>query len=320
MTENTQPKQKQYGRPDNERVIDFMKIALPAAIISIILTVGSLFFIVTKGLNLGLDFTGGISAELNYKQAANQGEVIRALNDAGFKDAVVQTLGSNSDLLIRMPAQDINVEDLNSTLTKAAQLPNNPAEVSKIDSVGGQVGNELYVRSAGAVALALVLMLIYVTIRFEFKLAIGAVLSLFHDIIVTIGIFAMMQWPFDLTVLAALLALIGFSLNDNIVVSDRIRENFRKIRGAEPREIVNIALTETLRRTVHTSMTLLLVVIAMMLMGGEGLHWFSVAMFVGVFIGTYSSIYIGTSFALWRGLNRQDFIVQVKPEFEDEIP
>ncbi|BBL19772.1 protein-export membrane protein SecF [Acinetobacter radioresistens DSM 6976 = NBRC 102413 = CIP 103788] len=320
MTENTQPKQKQYGRPDNERVIDFMKIALPAAIISIILTVGSLFFIVTKGLNLGLDFTGGISAELNYKQAANQGEVIRALNDAGFKDAVVQTLGSNSDLLIRMPAQDINVEDLNSTLTKAAQLPNNPAEVSKIDSVGGQVGNELYVRSAGAVALALVLMLIYVTIRFEFKLAIGAVLSLFHDIIVTIGIFAMMQWPFDLTVLAALLALIGFSLNDNIVVSDRIRENFRKIRGAEPREIVNIALTETLRRTVHTSMTLLLVVIAMMLMGGEGLHWFSVAMFVGVFVGTYSSIYIGTSFALWRGLNRQDFIVQVKPEFEDEIP
>ncbi len=320
MTENTQPKHKQYGRPDNERVIDFMKIALPAAIISIILTVGSLFFIVTKGLNLGLDFTGGISAELNYKQAANQGEVIRALNDAGFKDAVVQTLGSNSDLLIHMPAQDINVEDLNSTLTKAAQLPNNPAEVSKIDSVGGQVGNELYVRSAGAVALALVLMLIYVTIRFEFKLAIGAVLSLFHDIIVTIGIFAMMQWPFDLTVLAALLALIGFSLNDNIVVSDRIRENFRKIRGAEPREIVNIALTETLRRTVHTSMTLLLVVIAMMLMGGEGLHWFSVAMFVGVFVGTYSSIYIGTSFALWRGLNRQDFIVQVKPEFEDEIP
>ncbi|WP_286731127.1 protein translocase subunit SecF [Acinetobacter sp. UBA1297] len=320
MTENTQPKQKQYGRPDNERVIDFMKIALPAAIISIILTVGSLFFIVTKGLNLGLDFTGGISAELNYKQAANQGEVIRALNDAGFKDAVVQTLGSNSDLLIRMPAQDINVEDLNSALTKAAQLPNNPAEVSKIDSVGGQVGNELYVRSAGAVALALVLMLIYVTIRFEFKLAIGAVLSLFHDIIVTIGIFAMMQWPFDLTVLAALLALIGFSLNDNIVVSDRIRENFRKIRGAEPHEIVNIALTETLRRTVHTSMTLLLVVIAMMLMGGEGLHWFSVAMFVGVFVGTYSSIYIGTSFALWRGLNRQDFIVQVKPEFEDEIP
>ena len=161
-------------------------------------------------------------------------------------------------------------------------------------------------------------MLVYVTIRFEFKLAIGAVLSLFHDVLVTVGVFAMMQWPFDLTVLAAILALLGFSLNDNIVVSDRIRENFRKIRGASPREIIDISLTETLRRTIHTSATLLLVVVAMMLLGGEGLHWFSIAMFIGVFVGTYSSIYIGTAFALWRGLNRQDFIVQVKPEFEEE--
>lgn len=317
MTDMTQPKKK-YGRPDDERIIDFMKIAKPAAIISILLTLASIFFIATKGLNLGLDFTGGVSAELNYKQPANQVEVVQALNQAGFKDAVVQTLGSNKDLLVRMPVQDIEVEDLNNAITKAAQLPNNPAEVHKVDSVGGQVGNELYIRSAGAVALALLLMLVYVTIRFEFKLAVGAVLSLFHDIIVTIGIFAMMQWPFDLTVLAAILALLGFSLNDNIVVSDRIRENFRKIRGASPVEIVNIALTETLRRTIHTSMTLLLVVVAMMFLGGEGLHWFSIAMFIGVFVGTYSSIYIGTAFALWRGLNRQDFIVQVKPEFDEE--
>ena len=198
------------------------------------------------------------------------------------------------------------------------QLPNNTAVVHKVDAVGGQVGNELYLRSAGAVALALILMLVYVTIRFEFKLAMGAVMSLFHDIIIIIGAFALFQWQFDLTVLAAVLAVIGFSLNDNIVVSDRIRENFRKIRGASPLEIVNIALTETLRRTIHTSMTLLLVVISMMILGGDGLKWFSVAMFVGVFVGTYSSIYIGTAFALWRGLNRQDFIVQVKPEFEEE--
>ncbi|MGC3819879.1 protein translocase subunit SecF [Acinetobacter sp. G11] len=317
MTDMTQPKKK-YGRPDDERIIDFMKIAKPAAIISILLTLASIFFIATKGLNLGLDFTGGVSAELNYKQPANQVEVVQALNQAGFKDAVVQTLGSNKDLLVRMPVQDIEVEDLNNAITKATQLPNNPAVVHKVDSVGGQVGNELYVRSAGAVALALLLMLVYVTIRFEFKLAVGAVLSLFHDVVVTIGIFAMMQWPFDLTVLAAILALLGFSLNDNIVVSDRIRENFRKIRGATPREIVNISLTETLRRTIHTSMTLLLVVVAMMFLGGEGLHWFSIAMFIGVFVGTYSSIYIGTAFALWRGLNRQDFIVQVKPEFDEE--
>jgi preprotein translocase subunit SecF len=238
---------------------------------------------------------------------------------AGFNDPVVQTLGSDRDLMVRMPVQeDVEAEDLTKAITAAVQLPNNTATVPKVDVVGGQVGNELYVRSAGAVALALLLMLVYVTIRFEFKLAMGAVLSLFHDIVVTLGIFAMMQWPFDLTVLAALLAIIGFSLNDNIVVSDRIRENFRKIRGATPLEVVNIALTETLRRTIHTSMTLLLVVVAMMLMGGDGLKWFSIAMFVGVFVGTYSSIYIGTAFALWRGLNRQDFIVQVKPEFEGE--
>ena len=319
MTENTQLDSKQYGRPHDERVIPFMKIALPAAIFSIFLTVASIFFIATKGLNLGLDFTGGVSAELNYTNPVQPSQVSDALSKAGFNDAVVQTLGSERDLMVRMPVQeDIEAEDLTKAITTAIQLPDNAAQVPKVDVVGGQVGNELYVRSAGAVALAMILMLVYVTIRFEFKLAMGAVLSLFHDIVVTVGIFAMMQWPFDLTVLAAVLAIIGFSLNDNIVVSDRIRENFRKIRGAEPVEVVDIALTETLRRTIHTSATLLLVVVAMMVLGGAGLKWFSIAMCIGVFVGTYSSIYIGTAFALWRGLNRQDFIVQVKPEFEDE--
>ncbi|MGJ8756781.1 protein translocase subunit SecF [Acinetobacter sp. HC8-3S] len=322
MTNLTQQDSKQYGRPDDLKIIPFMKIAKPAAIFSILMTIASIFFIVTKGLNLGLDFTGGISAELNYKQAVQPAQVVQALDKAGFKDAVVQTLGSNTDLIVRMPVQeDLQVEDLSNAITTAVQLPNNTVEVHKVDAVGGAVGNELYVRSAGAVALALLLMLVYVTIRFEFKLAMGAVMSLFHDIIIIIGAFALFQWSFDLTVLAAVLAVIGFSLNDNIVVSDRIRENFRKIRGATPTEIVDIALTETLRRTVHTSMTLLLVVLAMFFIGGDGLHWFSLAMIIGVFVGTYSSIYIGTAFALWRGLNRQDFIVQVKPEFdEEEIP
>ncbi len=319
MTDNTQLDSKKYGRPEEERIIPFMKIAMPAALFSILITVASIFFIATKGLNLGLDFTGGIAAELNYAKPVEATDVSAALAKAGFRDPVVQTLGSNRDLMVRMPVQsEMKAEDMNNVINKAVQLPGNAAVVHKVDVVGGQVGNELYLRSTGAVALALLLMLVYVTVRFEFKLAMGAVLSLFHDIVVTLGIFAMMQWPFDLTVLAALLAIIGFSLNDNIVVSDRIRENFRKIRGASPLEIINIALTETLRRTIHTSMTLLLVVIAMMLMGGDGLKSFSVAMFVGVFVGTYSSIYIGTAFALWRGINRQDFIVQVKPEFDEE--
>lgn len=322
MTENAQhqlPEPEQYQMASGGKIIDFMKIALPAAIISILLTIASIVFLATKGLNLGLDFTGGISAELSYTNEVNQQDVINKLTEAGFKDVQARSLGSNTELMIRMPEQPhIKVENLNQEITKAVQIDNNPATVAKVDAVGGQVGNELYVTSAGAVGLALVLMLIYITVRFELKLAIGAVLSLFHDIVVTLGIFSFMNWPFDLTVLAAILAIIGFSLNDNIVVSDRIRENFRKIRDASAREVINIALTETLRRTIHTSMTLLLVVVAMMLMGGEGLRWFSITMCIGVFVGTYSSIYIGTAYALWRNISAQDFIVKVKPEFEDE--
>lgn len=189
MTENTQLNQKQYGRPEDERIIPFMKIAMPAALFSILLTVASIFFIATKGLNLGLDFTGGVAAELNYTNPVKPEDVSKALNQAGFNDAVVQTLGSERDLMVRMPVQeDIEAEDLTKAVTAAVQLPNNAAEVPKVDVVGGQIGNELYVRSGGAVALALLLMLVYVTIRFEFKLAMGAVLSLFHDIIVTLGI------------------------------------------------------------------------------------------------------------------------------------
>lgn len=317
-TPNTQDT---YQLANGGRVIDFMKIALPMAIISIVLTIASIVFISTKGINLGLDFTGGVSAELNYAQAVDNNLISEKLTQAGFKDVQVRSLGSNSDLMIQMPEQPhIQADELGNAIKQAVQIEANEVTVAKVDSVGSQVGKELYVRSAGAVGLALLLMLIYITIRFELKLAIGAVLSLFHDIIITLGIFSMMGWPFDLTVLAAILSIIGFSLNDNIVVSDRIRENFRKIREVSAREVINIALTETLRRTIHTSMTLLLVVVAMLIMGGDGLRWFSIAMCIGVFVGTYSSIYIGTSFALWRNISAQDFIVKVKPEFEDEEP
>jgi preprotein translocase subunit SecF len=314
--DNEQP--RKYGRRDDEPVINFMRFGRIAAILSVLTSIICVAILVVKGLNLGLDFTGGVSAEINYKEPVQQQQVVTALTSAGFKDPVVQFLGTQRDLMVRMPAQE--GEDLTERLTKAAQLQGNTATVQKVDAVGSQVGNELYIRSFGAVALALLLMLIYVSIRFEFKLATGAVLCLLHDTIVTVGIFAIFGWPFDLTVLAAVLALIGYSLNDSIVVSDRIRENFRKIRGADPVEVVNISLTETLRRTIMTVATLLLVVLAMLFKGGDGLFWFAVTMLVGLFVGTYSSIYIGTAYALWRGLNRQDFIVQVKPEFEEEIP
>lgn len=314
-TPATPDQPREYGNRGNEPVIPFMRFRTPAAIFSLVFSLVCLGFIFTKGLNLGLDFTGGVSAEINYSQPVEQKQVMNALQQAGFKEPVVQFLGTQRDLIIRMPAQE--GEDLATRLTRAVQLPNNTASVQKVDAVGSQVGNELYIRSVGAVALALLLMLVYVTVRFEFKLAVGAVISLLHDTIVTVGVFAIFGWPFDLTVLAAILALIGYSLNDSIVVSDRIRENFRKIRGADPVEVVDISLTETLRRTIMTVTTVLLVDLAMLFLGGDGLFWFAVAMLVGLFVGTYSSIYIGTSYALWRGLNRQDFVVQVKPEFEE---
>ena len=301
------------------RIIDFLKVAKPFAILSAILTILGLVAILTKGLNLGLDFTGGVSATVVYEQPVQQAQVQSALASHKINDSVVQYLGSNKEILVRLPPQK-QIEGLSNSLDTALDLPNNNATIKNIDVVGSQVGNEIYVSSLGATALALLCMFIYVMVRFQAKLALGAALALFHDSIITVGIFAFFGWPFDLTVLAAVLSLIGYSINDTIVVFDRIRENFRRVRGASPTQIVNLSLTETLRRTIMTISTVLLVVIAMLLLGGESLHWFSVALLIGLILGTFSSVYIASAIPLWLGMSRKDFIVEVKPEFvEDEV-
>ena len=301
------------------RIIDFLKVAKPFAILSAILTILGLVAILTKGLNLGLDFTGGVSATVVYEQPVQQAQVQSALSSHKINDSVVQYLGSNKEILVRLPPQK-QIEGLSNSLDAALDLPNNNATIKNIDVVGSQVGNEIYVSSLGATALALLCMFIYVMVRFQAKLALGAVLALFHDSIITVGIFAFFGWPFDLTVLAAVLSLIGYSINDTIVVFDRIRENFRRVRGASPAQIVNLSLTETLRRTIMTISTVLLVVVAMLLLGGESLHWFSVALLIGLILGTFSSVYIASAIPLWLGMSRKDFIVEVKPEFvEDEV-
>ena len=301
------------------RIIDFLKVAKPFAILSAILTILGLVAILTKGLNLGLDFTGGVSATVVYEQPVQQAQVQSALASHKINDSVVQYLGSNKEILVRLPPQK-QIEGLSNSLDAALDLPNNNATIKNIDVVGSQVGNEIYVSSLGATALALLCMFIYVMVRFQAKLALGAVLALFHDTIITVGIFALFGWPFDLTVLAAVLSLIGYSINDTIVVFDRIRENFRRVRGASPAQIVNLSLTETLRRTIMTISTVLLVVVAMLLLGGESLHWFSVALLIGLILGTFSSVYIASAIPLWLGMSRKDFIVEVKPEFvEDEV-
>lgn len=303
----------------DQRIIPFMKLEKPMALLSLLMVIGSIIAIAVNGLNLGLDFTGGVSADVRYEQPAEQVEVVKALADNGFDDAVVQYLGTRQELLVRLPPQSDNVDGLNASLSEALALPNNNVEISNVNIIGSQVGNDIYLSSVMALVLALACMLGYVALRFQFKLALGAVLSLFHDAIVTIGIFALFGFPFDLTVLAAILALIGYSINDTIVVYDRIRENFRRVRGITPRQTVDLSLTETLRRTIMTISTVLLVVLAMLFLGGEGLYWFSVALFIGLLAGTYSSTYIASSIPLRMGLSREDFIVKVKPEFEEEI-
>ena len=303
----------------NQRIIPFMSIEKPMGILSLIMVIGSIIAIAVNGLNFGLDFTGGVSADVSYEQPVEQVAVVQALADNGFDDAVVQYLGTRDELLIRLPPQADDVSGLNTNLEAALALPNNEVEIANVNIIGSQVGNEVYLNSLMALALALISMLGYVALRFQFKLALGAVLSLFHDAIVTIGVFALFGFPFDLTVLAAVLALIGYSLNDTIVVYDRIRENFRRVRGITPRQTLDLSLTETLRRTIMTISTVLLVVLAMLFLGGDGLYWFSVALFIGLLAGTYSSTYIASSIPLAMGLSRDDFVVKVKPEFEEEI-
>ncbi len=303
----------------SKRIIPFMKLEKPMAIFSILMVLISIGALFINGLNLGLDFTGGVSADVKYENPVEQTEVIQSLEKAGFDDAVVQYLGGTTELLVRLPPQSDNVEGLNESLGSALELPNNSAEISNVNIIGSQVGGEVYLSSMIAILTALGMMMLYVAVRFQFKLALGALLALVHDAIVTLGIFALFQFPFDLTVLAAILALIGYSLNDTIVVFARIRENFRRVRDATPRQIIDLSLTETLRRTFMTVSTVLVVVLAMLFLGGDGLFWFSVAFFIGLIAGTYSSTYISSSIPLAMGLSRDDFVVKIKPEFQEEV-
>lgn len=303
----------------NQRIIPFMKLEKPMMVFSVLSILIGLIAIIVKGLNFGLDFTGGVSANVAYKQPVEQAQVIQALADNGFNDAVVQYLGTRQELLVRLPPQDGSAENLSTALDQILNFPNNPSTIDSISIIGSQLGNEIYLNSLLAMSVALGMMLIYVATRFQFKLALGAVLALFHDVIIVVGVFAIMGWPFDLTVLAAVLALIGYSVNDTIVVYDRIRENFRRVRGLTPRQVLNLSLTETLRRTIMTVGTVFVVVVAMLFLGGDGLYWFSVALFIGLIAGTYSSIYVASSIPLMMGLSREDFVVKVKPEFEEEV-
>lgn len=289
--------------------IDFMGKRKFALTFSTLFILVSIFSIVTKGLNLGIDFTGGTLVEVGYQDAVELQQVRKALADKDFADTTVQHFGTSRDVLVRLaPKKDVTSAQLSNQAFAAIKNVAEGAELRRVEFVGPQVGDELTEDGGLAMLYALIGILIYVALRFEYRFALGSVIALIHDVLVTIGVFSLFQIEFDLPVLAAILAVIGYSLNDTIVVYDRIRENFRRMRKGTPEKITNVSLNQTLSRTMVTSLTTLLVLIALFLFGGEIIHGFALALIVGVVIGTYSSIYVASAAVLALGISKADLM------------
>lgn len=289
---------------------DFMgkrQLALVFSIVILLASIGSIF---SLGLNLGIDFTGGTLIEIGYDQPADLAKVRETLAAEGFKDATAQHFGTSKDVLVRLaPQESMSSADIsNKAFDALQQAAGGQADLRRVEFVGPQVGDELTEDGGLAMLYALIGILIYVALRFEYRFAVGSVIALVHDVLVTIGIFSLFQVEFDLPVLAAILAVIGYSLNDTIVVYDRIRENFRKMRKGSPAQIINASLNQTLSRTLMTSITTLLVLIALFILGGEIIHGFALALIIGVVVGTYSSIYVASTAVLMLGISKIDLM------------
>ncbi|MCU7555667.1 protein translocase subunit SecF [Alteromonas sp. ASW11-19] len=302
--------------------VKFMRLRVPAMILSAVLLLGSIASLAVNQLNWGLDFTGGTLIEVGYPDSANLESIREQLNAADFDDAIVQNFGSSQDVLIRLsPREGVKAATIGDQVLQALRADGTDVDMRRIEFVGPNVGEELTEQGGLAMLVALICILVYVAMRFEWRFALGSVSALIHDVLLTLGLFSVLQIEFDLTVLAAVLAVIGYSLNDTIVVSDRIRENFRKIRKGEPEEIVNISLTQTLNRTIITSLTTVLVLLALFYKGGALIHGFATALLFGVVVGTYSSIYIASSVALALGISKEDLMPpQVEKEGADLDP
>ena len=295
------------------KIINFMSLRKIAGAMSIALVLGALVSLAVNQLQFGLDFTGGTLIEVGYEQAPSLVDVRNQLQGAGFDDAVVQNFGSEKDVLVRL-GQTFNDKVGEQVLTALQSASTSSVELRRSEYVGAQVGEELTEQGGLGMLLALAIVMIYVALRFQVKFSVGAVVALVHDVLIVLGIFSLFKLDFDLTVLAAILAVIGYSLNDTIVVSDRIRENFRKMRKGTTIEIINESLTQTLGRTLVTSITTLLVLMSLLLFGGELIHGFAFALIIGVLVGTYSSIYVAANMLLLLGISQEDLIVPPKEE------
>lgn len=305
-----------------ETNIQFMSKRRLAAVFSIILILTSITSLAMQGLNFGIDFTGGTMIELGYQEEADLNKLRNDLSQGGYPDATVQNFGSIHDVLIRLPVIETqNMAQLSNEVVSMLQAKNDTEiDVRRVEFVGPQVGEELTEQGGLAMLYALFGILIYVSLRFEYRFAIGSVVALIHDVVITLGFFSLTRVEFDLTVLAAILAIIGYSLNDTIVVFDRIRETFLRMRKGSSEDIVNRALNDTLSRTLMTSMTTLLVVIALFVFGGEVIHAFSIALLLGIIVGTYSSIYIASNTILAMGISKEDLLPPVKDDDENVNP
>ena len=293
-----------------------------ALIISALVVVVSLVSFGMRGLNFGIDFTGGILLEVGYTLAADVEAIRGDLFNAGFEDAQVQFFGTATDVLVRLPPQEgIDPGEIRAQLQATLAAGGQQIELRRVESVSPQVGDELAEQGGFAMIIALLLIFAYVMFRFQWKFAAGAVTALAHDVIVTVGFFSILGLPFDLTVVAAVLAVIGYSLNDTVVAFDRIRENFFKLRGVDAEESMNTSINEMLARTIITGVTTLLVLVALLVFGGESIAPFSIALIVGIIVGTYSSIYTASATALLLGVNAQDLIEPIKdPDLIDDLP
>ncbi|MDO6613692.1 protein translocase subunit SecF [Shewanella sp. 1_MG-2023] len=302
------------------KAIDFLKHAKVISLLSVILVVGSLLSLGVKGINWGLDFTGGTVVELEFSQQVDLIQLRSGLDADEAEGAVVQNFGSSRDVLIRLPVrEEIKSDDQVSAVMEAARSIDSNVIQKRVEFVGPQVGKELAEQGGLAVIVALICILIYVSFRFEWRLAMGSVAALAHDVIVTLGVFSILQLEFDLTVLAGLLTVVGYSLNDTIVVYDRVRENFLKMRKGGPNEVVNKSITQTMSRTIITTGTTLVVVIALFLKGGTMIHGFATALLCGIFVGTYSSIYVASFLAIKLGICREHMMpVEIEKEGADQ--